>query len=182
MKNKKNPLILLFFCLSLSSVFAQNTAKSEAIDVSLNVNLEMFAIVERFANPYSKYSVGRDSLLKIQEPMRPMVYYANEAFKNQDNSKVAKHMAAVIDTIINARAGGQDQILYALLYAKPFPEKGYNAPFKFSNPKLNDATNAYLTLQITLLVEELRQFYIERKVAIFFKKIQCVLQRHCQRS
>jgi hypothetical protein len=171
MKNKKNPLILLFFCLNLSSVFAQNTAtKSENIDVSLNVNLETFAIVERFANPYSKYCVGRDSLLKIQEPLRPMVYYAYEAFKNQDNSKIAKQMAAVVDTIINARAGGQDQILYALLYAKPFPEKGYNAPFKFSNPKLNDATNAYLTLQITLLVEELRQFYIERKVANFFKK------------
>jgi hypothetical protein len=171
MKNKKSPLMLLLFCLSLSAVFAQNAAiKKENIDVSLNANLETFAIVERFANTYSKYATGRDSLLKIQEPVRPMVHYAYEAFKNQDNSKIARQMAAVIDTIINARAGGQDQILYALLYAKPFPAKGYTAPFKLSNPKLSDATNAYLTQQITLLVEALRQFYVERKVATFFQK------------
>jgi hypothetical protein len=171
MKNMKNALFFLVFCLNLTTIYAQkNVVKNEVIDISLNVNVETFAIVERFANPYSKYCVGRDSLLKIQEPMRPMVHYAYEAFKNQDNSKIAKHMAAVIDTIINARVGGQDQILYALLYAKPFPEKGWNAPFKFSNSKLNAATNAYLTREITLLVEELRQFYIERKVVTFFKK------------
>jgi hypothetical protein len=171
MKNIKNALFILIFCLNISTIYAQkNVVKNEVIDISLNVNVETFAIVERFANPYSKYCVGRDSLLKIQEPMRPMVYYAYEAFKNQDNSKIGKRMAAVIDTIINARVGGQDQILYALLYAKPFPEKGWNVPFKFSNSKLNAATNAYLTREITLLVEELRQFYIERKVAAFFKK------------
>jgi hypothetical protein len=171
MKNMKNALFFLVFCLNLTTIYAQkNVVKNEVIDISLNVNVETFAIVERFANPYSKYCVGRDSLLKIQEPMRPMVHYAYEAFKNQDNSKIAKHMAAVIDTIINARVGGQDQILYALLYAKPFPEKGWNTQFKFSNSKLNAATNAYLTREITLLVEELRQFYIERKVVTFFKK------------
>jgi hypothetical protein len=171
MKNKKNPLIILFFCLSLSSIFAQNTAmKNNVIDIKVDVNLETYAIVERFANPYSKYMYVRDSFLKIQEPMRPMAYYAFERYKNEDNSKIAKHMAAVIDTIIGTRVGGPDVIFNALIHVKPFPEKGAIAPSWFSHANLNKATIDYINNEIVLLIEELRQFYIQKKVGQFMKK------------
>jgi Domain of unknown function (DUF4932) len=171
MKNKKNALLILIFCLNLTAIYAQkNRVKKEDIDVKVDVNLETFAIVERFAYPYSKYLYVRDSLLKIQEPMRPMVYYAYERYKNEDNSKIAKHMAAIIDTIYGTRVAGQDLIFGALIYAKPFPEKGSIAPFRFSHANLNKATIDFINSEIALLIEELRQFYIERKVGQFMKK------------
>jgi hypothetical protein len=171
MKNKKNALFILIFCLNLTTIFAQkNAVKNEDIDVKVDINLETFAIVERFANPYSKYMYVRDSVLKTQEPMRPMAYYAFERYKNEDNSKIAKHLAAVVDTIIGTRVGGQDVIFSALIYAKPFPEKGAIAPFRFSHANLNKETVDFINSEIALLIEELRQFYIERKVGQFMKK------------
>jgi hypothetical protein len=157
MKNKKNPLILLLLCLSLSAVFAQNAVtKNNVIDIKVDVNLETFAIVERFAYPYSKYLYVRDSILKIETPMRPMAYYAFERYKNEDNSKIAKHMAALIDTIYGTRVAGQDLIFSALIHAKPFPEKGSIAPFRFSHANVNQKTKPIMRGQSMKLEPKFR--------------------------
>lgn len=169
----KNYLVILFtLFIFTNNCLAQNnsTKKKKEILVSINPNLEVFAIVERYANQYSKYLKNRAELLNSQESTRPLAFYAYQNFKNCDNIAIAKQMAKVIDTIISSKVGGQDQIFYALSYSKKFPEKGNQVPFKFYNSSLSNETNIYIDNQIALLIEELRLYYIKNKVELFIKK------------
>jgi hypothetical protein len=161
-------IIFLYFTLSTTCSFAQKTIK-----VNINPNLETFTIVERFAYPNSNIFKFRDSLLKIQPIIRPMVKYAYEFFKNKNHSNVSKHMSALVDTIIASKIGGQDAIFYALLHTNDFPKKGYKTkPYDIttSNPNLTKATRDFLNNETLKLIEELRLFYIDEKVELFMEK------------
>jgi hypothetical protein len=162
-------LISLIYFNNLN-IFAQKKGYAKSIEISINPNMETFAIVERLALPYTNYLKFRDSALKVDKVIRPMVYYAYEHFKNQDNSKIAKHYAAVFDTIVNTKAIGVDVIYGALVCRENFPKKGSIAFFKLDNQNVSKETNAYIDKEIALLIEEMRQFYIDRDVAGFMKK------------
>jgi hypothetical protein len=161
-------LTISFYTLLQANAFNKNVPKKvNAFEVGISKNLETFAIVERYANKYSRYLKNRDSLLLIQPTIRPMVYYAYETFKNRNNTSVAKQMAKLIDTIISSKVGGQDQIFYALVHAETFPKKGFIAPYVFHNDNLSNATNEYINNEILLLIEALRKYYIKNNVARF---------------
>jgi Domain of unknown function (DUF4932) len=171
-KMTNKTIITFLLVLLTSNSFSQKEVlkTNKEILVAINPNLETFAIVERFANQYSKYLKNRDEQLKNQECTRPMVHYAYQMFKNLDNVKIAKHMAQVIDTIIGSKVGGQDQIFYALSYAKNFPAKGNEVQYKFYNSSLTEETNHYIDSQISILIEELREYYIKNRVDLFLEK------------
>lgn len=170
MKRKLILYIFLFFATENSFCQELSRKNVKEITVSINPNLETFAIVERFANQYSRFLKNRAELVNSQECLRPMVYYAYQNFKNFDNTKIAKHMAQVIDTIIASKVGGQDQIFYALSYAKNFPNKGNESSYKFYNSSLSKELNNYIDKEISLLIEELRLYFIENKVDLFIEK------------
>ncbi len=163
------------FTLFFFGVYAQQKEvknKKKEITIAINPNLETFAIVERYANQYSKYLKGRYDLVNSQQSTRPLVQYAYDYFKEADNEKIARHMAMVIDTIISSKVGGQDQIFYALSYAKKFPQRGFDAAYKFHHTSLSYEVNEYITLHIKMLIEELRQYFIKNNVASFILKYQ----------
>ena len=163
----KNRFLIVVFLLIRLNIFAQT---HKEIAVKINPNMETYAIVERLALPYSKYLKYRDSLLKVEKIVRPMAYYAHEAFKNQDNSKIAKHFAAVFDAIIDSKGIYPDAIYEALIFREDFPKKGKKALFKIDNPNVNTETKTYIYKEITSLVDEIRQFYIDRNVSSFMEK------------
>lgn len=171
-KNVTLLVVSLFLTLDCFSQHVTERKNNKEMVIGINPNLETFAMVERHANKHSRFLKNRDELLKNQECTRPMVHYAYEYSKHFDNESIAKHMAALIDTIIASKVGGQDQIFYALSHAKRFPEKGNEADYTFKNSSLSSETNKYIDRQISILIEELRQYYVKNRVDSFIKKYQ----------
>ncbi len=149
-------LLLSFFLFSISSGQKQQTVNK--LSVELNENIATYSIVERLLADKQGQLFYIDG--KADDQYLPMVHLAFTEMKHFSNEKIVEQFISYLKI-----TGNQQDLTYqALLRANSFPQRGYKYTFEGVNSdsvKLN---------AVKVFVENLRQFYMERKLADFFKR------------
>lgn len=140
----------------LLMLFSTANIKSQSkLDVEFNPNIATYSIVEYLvAKEQGKlfYIDGKTEINYL-----PLADLANKEMEKFDNSKIIKNMQDYLKVV-----GQQQDLSYqVLLKHQIFPAKGYSYQIEENDASKKAAAEKF--------VEQLREFYIERKLGEFFK-------------
>ena len=145
----KSILTLLMF------LFFVNLQSQSKVDVEFSPNIATYSIVEYLvAKKQGRlfYIDGKTDISYL-----PLADLANKEMDKYDNSKIIKDMQDYLKV-----AGQQQDLSYqVLLKHHIFPAKGYAYPIEENDNAKKEAVEKF--------AEKLREFYIERNLAKFFK-------------
>lgn len=145
---------LLFFVFTVT---AQQHIQKSKLTVEFNPNIATYSIVERLMAAKDGRFFYIDG--KADDSYLPMVHLAFTKMQQFDNKKILQQFGEYIQI-----TGLQQDLTYhALLRANTFPAKG----FKYSFDGLK--TDSVKLAAVKKFTEQLRLFFIERKLEQFFK-------------
>lgn len=132
-----------------------NLKSQSKVDVEFSPNIATYSIVEYLVAKHQGrlfYIDGKSNISYL-----PLADLANREMEKYDNSKIIKAMRDYLQI-----AGQQQDLTYqTLLKHQVFPEKGYVYQIEENDKAKKEAVEKF--------AEQLREFYIERKLGKFFK-------------
>jgi len=142
--------------LTLVMVLLTVNLKSQSkVDVEFNPNIATYSIVEYLVAKEQGRLFYIDGKADIGH--LPLADLANREMEKYDNSKIIKAMQDYLKV-----AGQQQDLTYqVLLKHHIFPAKGYAFPIEENDIAKKEAVEKF--------AEQLREFYIDRKLGKFFK-------------
>lgn len=145
----KSILTLMMF------LFTVNLKSQSKVDVEFSPNIATYSIVEYLVAKHQGRLFYIDGTTDIS--YLPLADLANKEMTTYDNSKIIKAMQDYLQV-----AGQQQDLTYqVLLKHNIFPAKGYTFPIEENDKVKKEAVEKF--------AEQLREFYIERKLGKFFK-------------
>jgi len=145
----KSILTLMMFLL------AANLKSQSKVDVEFSPNIATYSIVEYLVAKHQGrlfYIDGKTDISYL-----PLADLANREMEKYDNSKIIKAMQDYLQV-----AGQQQDLTYqVLLKHNIFPAKGYAYQIEENDNAKKEAVKKF--------AEQLREFYVERKLGAFFK-------------
>ncbi len=145
----KSILTLMMF------LWAVNLKSQSKVDVEFNPNIATYSIVEYLVAKHQGRLFYIDGTTDIS--YLPLADLANREMAKYDNSKIIKAMQDYLQV-----AGQQQDLTYqVLLKHNVFPAKGYAFSIEENDKAKKEAVEKF--------AEQLREFYIERKLGKFFK-------------
>ncbi|MCJ8155033.1 DUF4932 domain-containing protein [Chryseobacterium sp. SSA4.19] len=145
----KSILTLMMFLLAV------NLKSQSKVDVEFNPNIATYSIAEYLVAKHQGrlfYIDGKTDISYL-----PLADLANKEMGKYDNSKIIKAMQDYLQIV-----GQQQDLAYqTLIKHNIFPAKGYAYEIEENERNKKETVEQF--------AEQLREFYIERKLGIFFK-------------